>query len=59
MTKKTMTTNQALSILAELITFNFEIRGNSNNDKTELNWRKQVIAAEKIINQKLLNKEVA
>ena len=59
MTKKTMTTDQALSILAELITFNFEIRGNSNNDKTELNWRKQVIAAEKIINQKLLNKEVA
>lgn len=59
MTKKTMTTDQALSVISEVITFCFEIRGNSNNDKTELAFRKQVIAAENLINKKLLNKEAA
>ena len=59
MTKKTMTTDQALSVISEVITFCFEIRSNSNNDKTELAFRKQVIAAENLINKKLLNKEAA
>ena len=59
MTKKTMTTDQALSVISEVITFCFEIRGNSNNDKTELAWRKQIEAAEDLINQKLLSKEAA
>ena len=59
MTKKIMTTEDALSIIAEVITFYFEIRGKVE-DKTELDWRSQVINAEHIINQKLTKqKEVA
>ena len=59
MTKKTMTTEDALSIIAEVITFYFEIRGKVE-DKTELDWRRQVINAEHVINQKLTKqKEVA
>ena len=38
MTKKTMTTDQALSVISEVITFCFEIRGNSNNDKGVEYW---------------------
>ena len=56
MTKKTMTTYQALSIISEVITFYFEIRG-KDDDKKELAWRKQVEAAEDVINQKL-NKQL-
>lgn len=59
MTKKTMTTNQALSIISEVITFYFEIRG-KDDDKKELAWRKQIEDAENLINQKLTkNKEAA
>lgn len=53
-----MTNKDALLILSELITFNFEIRGNSNQDENELEWRKKVEEAELFIYKKLL-KEVA
>jgi hypothetical protein len=56
MTKKTMTTDHALSIISEVITFYFEIRGKTD-DKKELAWRKQVEAAEDVINKKL-NKQL-
>jgi hypothetical protein len=55
---KTITTNQALRILSEVITYYFEIRGNTD-DKEEINWRKQVEAAEDLISKKLNIKEVA
>ena len=53
-----MTTDQALSVISEVITFYFEIRGKTD-DKKELAWRKQVEVAEDLINQKLLKKEAA
>jgi CHASE3 domain sensor protein len=56
--KKTMTNDQALRILSEIITYYFEIRGKTD-DKEEINWRKQVEAAEDLINKKLNIKEVA
>jgi hypothetical protein len=55
---KTMTNDQALRILSEVITYYFEIRGNTD-DKEEINWRKQVEAAEDLISKKLNIKEVA
>jgi hypothetical protein len=56
--KKTMTNDQALRILSEVITYYFEIRGKTD-DREELNWRKQVEAAEDLISKKLNIKEVA
>jgi hypothetical protein len=56
--KKTITTDEALLILSDVITFYFEMRGKTD-DREELNWRKQVEAAEDLINQKLNNKKVA
>jgi hypothetical protein len=56
--KKTITTDEALLILSDVITFYFEMRGKTD-DREELNWRKQVEAAEDLINQKLNNRKVA
>jgi hypothetical protein len=56
--KKTITTDQALRILSEVITYYFEIRGKTD-DKEEINWRKQVEAAEDLISKKLNIKEAA
>jgi hypothetical protein len=56
--KKTMTTDQALLILSDVITFYFEMRGKTD-DREELNWRKQVEAAEDLISKKLNNKKAA
>ena len=53
-----MTNDQALRILSEVITYYFEIRGKTD-DREELNWRKQVEAAEDLISKKLNIKEVA
>ena len=47
-----MTTNQALSIISEVITFYLEIRGKVD-DQDELKWRAEVINAEHFINEKL------
>jgi hypothetical protein len=58
MTKKTMTNDQALRILSEVITYYFEIRGKTD-DREEINWRKQVEVAEDLISKKLNIKEVA
>ena len=58
MIKKTMNNKQALSIISEVITFYFEIRGRTD-DKKELTWRKQVEAAEDLINQKLNKQQEA
>jgi len=49
MTKKTMTIEQALSVISEVINYCFEIRGYSNDDKTELAFREMVIEAENLI----------
>jgi hypothetical protein len=53
--KKTITTDEALLILSDVITFYFEMRGKTD-DREELNWRKQVEAAEDLINKKLKQK---
>jgi hypothetical protein len=58
MTKKTMTNDQALRILSEVITYYFEIRGKTD-DREEINWRKQVEVAEDLISKKLNIKGVA
>ena len=54
---KTMTTNKALLILSEVITFYFEMRGKTD-DEEEINWRKQVEDAEDLISKKLNNGKV-
>lgn len=59
MTKKTMTTEEALLIISEVITFYFEIRGNSNDDKTEKKWRNQILNAEDVINKALRKQKEA
>ena len=56
MPKKTMTTDKALSIISEVITFYLEIRGKVD-DQDELKWRAEVINAEHFINEKL-NKQL-
>ena len=48
-----MSTEDALLIISEVITFYFEIRGNSNDDKTEKKWRDQILNAEDVINKAL------
>ena len=53
-----MTNDKALTILSEVITFYFEIRGKTD-DKKEIKWRKQIEAAEDLISKKLNNREVA
>jgi hypothetical protein len=59
MTKKTMSTEDALLIISEVITFYFEIRGNSNDDKTEKKWRNQILNAEDVINKALKKQKEA
>jgi hypothetical protein len=59
MTKKTMSTEDALLIISEVITFYFEIRGNSNDDKTEKKWRNQILNAEDVINKALKKQQEA
>lgn len=56
MTKKTMTTEDALSIISEVITFYFEIRGKVE-DKTEKNWRNKILDAEHIIAKELTKQQ--
>jgi hypothetical protein len=50
-----MKVEDALTIMSEVITFYFDIRGKAEN-KEELNWRKKVETAENLINQKLKRK---
>lgn len=50
-----MKVEDALTIISEVITFYFDIRGKAEN-KEELNWRKKVETAENLINQKLKRK---
>ena len=52
---QTMKVEDALTIISEVITFYFDIRGEAEN-KEELNWRKKVETAENLINQKLKRK---
>jgi hypothetical protein len=52
---QTMKVEDALTIMSEVITFYFDIRGKAEN-KEELNWRKKVETAENLINQKLKRK---
>jgi hypothetical protein len=52
---QTMKVEDALTIISEVITFYFDIRGKAEN-KEELNWRKKVETAENLINQKLKRK---
>jgi hypothetical protein len=52
---QTMKVEDALTIISEVITFYFDIRGKAEN-KEELNWRKEVETAENLINQKLKRK---
>ena len=54
-----MTTEEALLIISEVITFYFEIRGNSNDDKTEKKWRNQILNAEDVINKALRKQKEA
>ena len=50
-----MKVEDALTIISEVITFYFDIRGKAEN-REELNWRKKVETAENLINQKLKRK---
>lgn len=59
MTKKTMTTEEALLIISEVINFCFEIRGYSNDDKTEKKWRNQILNAEDVIARALTKQREA
>jgi hypothetical protein len=52
---QTMKVEDALTIISEVITFYFDIRGKAENKK-ELNWRKKIETAENLINQKLKRK---
>ena len=58
MTKKTMTTEDALSIISEVITFYFEIRGKTD-DKKEIKWREKILEAEHIIAKELTKQQEA
>ena len=52
-----MKVEDALTIISEVITFYFDIRGKAEN-REELNWRKKVETAENLINQKLKRKDI-
>lgn len=58
MTKKTMTTEDASSIISEVITFYFEIRGKTD-DKKEIKWREKILEAEHIIAKELTKQQKA